>query len=505
MGPVESSPPQPALATTKRKFYKLLDNVTAGASTTSLASTLRESNVSNTSLAAPATPETASKRSRLSMEAAEQQRIVSGSDRIKALQDRLFTPGKTLDRPVVGTVRAVGAKAAVPQPSTPRKEPYYQPYSQEQFLGRLKTFADVRKWTNKPDAIGEVQWAKRGWSCDIWNAVACKGGCEQRVVVKLRPKRKDNEGKEIKMTEDMALETDEGLVEKYRELIVDGHAEDCLWRRRGCTDDIYHIPIPNRAKSSQELLDRYHSFKAMADDLPISEDLIYPDPSSSEVLERISPLFFRSPGSPPDESPPSTPAEISAFTFALFGWSGVSESKIALATCGHCFQRVGLWLYKSDRLKEMSTKLEVPIESLRLNLLESHREHCPWKNPVTQGNPKDGSIKNMAAWQTLEFLLMGRRKLAEKKHVQDESVDLSSYRGSIDSEQHFSVSATDRSRDSKDADSLNEKWKRFKAKLRRTTSRKSLKSTKSVKSVKSTKSGKSMGEKEDKENAGSND
>jgi hypothetical protein len=244
----------------------------------------------------------------------------------------------------------------------------------------------------------------------------------------------------------------------------------------------------------------------MADDLPIPEDLIYPDPSSSEVLERIPSLFFRSPGSPTDEGPPSTPAEISAFTFALFGWSGVSESKIALATCGHCFQRVGLWLYKSDRLQEMSTKLKVPIESLRLNLLESHREHCPWKNPLTQGNPKDGAIKDMAAWQTLEFLLMGsRRKRDERKHThthaQNESVDMSSYRGSMDSEAHFSVGMTDRPRDSKDADSLNEKWKRFKAKLRRTTSRKSLKSSKSVKSMKS---GKSVGEKDDKENAGSN-
>jgi hypothetical protein len=204
------------------------------------------------------------------MEAAEQQRVVSGSDRIKALQDRLFTPGKSLERPVIGTVRAVGAKASVPQPSTPRKEPYYQPYSQEQFLGRLRTFADVRKWTNKPDAIGEVQWAKRGWSCDIWNAVACKGGCEQRVVVKLRPKRKDMDGKEIEMSEDMAGDIDEGLVEKYREMIVEGHSEDCLWRRRGCTGMLLWALFLSTTRTL--ICDRRH--------------LSYPNPQSSEELSR---------------------------------------------------------------------------------------------------------------------------------------------------------------------------------------------------------------------------
>lgn len=141
----------------------------------------------------------------------------------------------------------------------------------------------------------------------------------------------------------------------------------------------------------------------------------------------------------------------------------------------------------------MSAKLDVPVESLYLNLLESHREHCPWKNPDTQGNPKDGPIKDMAAWQTLEFLLMGRKRREENRSVA--SIDLESYRGSIDS-QAPSTSTADRS---KDADSLNEKWKRFKAKLRRTTSRKSLKSVKSVKSAKSVKS---VGEKEKENNRG---
>jgi hypothetical protein len=495
-----SSPTQePALATTKRKFDTLLDKLTASASTTSLANTLRD-NASTTSLAHPATPEPVSKRNRLSGTGMDSTRVVSGNERIQALKDQLFTPGKEGDRRVGAGLRVVGANKISVTQVTPRKPANFQPYSQEQFLERLKTFANVKKWTNKPDAIGEVEWAKRGWSCDLWNTVACKGGCEQRVAVRLRPKRKDANEKEIEMSEDLAFDIDEGLVEKYKALVVDGHHEDCLWRKRGCqgmyfliarwyvtnacTEDIYHIPIASRAKSSTELLARYRSLKSIAHDLPTLENLIYPGPRIEDILRRIPPSVFLPSGSDSAsaEEPPTSTTDIVAFLFAMFGWTGVSESKIALAVCNHCFQRNGLWLCADTRLKEMSRKLDVPIETLRLNLVESHREHCPWKNPDAQRNPADGPIANMAAWETQEFMLLGKRKEKQRPNIQ--SVDLSSEfsfpRGSEDSERP--------SKEDND-DGLHEKWKKFKAKLRRTTSRRSLKS---VKSVRSGKSGKTM-------------
>ena len=240
-----ASPPppplqEPALATTKRKFDMLLDRLqNANASTTSLANTLRESNASTTSLAQPSTPEPASKRNRSSDIAMDRSRQVSGSERIQQIKSQLLTPRKEgLDRAAStasagyspSSVRVVGQQ----QPVTPRKPANYQPYSQEQFLARLKTFADVKKWTNKPDQLGEVAWAKRGWSCDSWNTVACKGGCEKRLVVRLRPKRKDGQGKELDMSEDLTAEVDKALVDKYQELILDAHHEDCLWKKRGC-------------------------------------------------------------------------------------------------------------------------------------------------------------------------------------------------------------------------------------------------------------------------------
>lgn len=160
------------------------------------------------------------------------------------------------------------------------------------------------------------------------------------------------------------------------------------------------------------------------------------------------------------------------------------------------------------RLSEMSKKLDVPVESLRLNLLESHREHCPWKNGEVQGNSEDPSspIKGMAAWETLEFMLVGKGRGKEKElprlpndapgHERNvDSVDLGSEatfpRGSMESTREVAGY-----NDEGDEETLTNKWKKFKAKLKRSTSKRSLKSVKSAKSIKSTKSGKSGKENE---------
>jgi hypothetical protein len=145
----------------------------------------------------------------------------------------------------------------------------------------------------------------------------------------------------------------------------------------------------------------------------------------------------------------------------------------------------------------MSKKLDISIESLRLNLLESHREHCPWKSAAAQANTSDGPIANMPAWQTLQFIILSKQRDSPVKSRHDlghsrnvESVDLGSEveypRGSLDY-QH------DEQENENDTEALQNKWQKFKAKLRRTTSKKSMKS---VKSMRSGKSGKSTVEKE---------
>jgi hypothetical protein len=258
-----------------------------------------------------------------------------------------------------------------------------------------------------------------------------------------------------------------------------------------CAEDIYHIPIASRATATADLLTRYESFESVSADLPLLENITYPDPSIKDILQRAPKRLFST------SSAPSSPTDTVAFAFALFGWSGLSESRISLAVCDHCFQRLGLWLSSDARLKQMSAKLNISIESLRLNLLESHREHCPWKSAASQANSSDGPIANMPAWQTLQFIVLGKERLSPVKTRRDlghsrnvESVDLGSEleypRGSLDSQHddHEKENATE---------ALQNKWQKFKAKLRRTTSKKSLKS---VKSMRSAKSGKSTTEKE---------
>jgi len=407
-----------------------------------------------------------------------------------------------------------------PSPSTatsPRQAPNYQPYSQEQFLARLKTFAQVKKWTSKPDEIGEVAWARRGWSCDAWNTVACKGGCEKRVVVKLRPRREDAAGQGIEMSEDLAVDVDAALVRTYRDLIVTAHADDCLWRKKGCqgtstryvapaaanraVDDIYHIPIANRSKSTADLLARYASFLPLSADLPLLSNISYPPPSTPNILSHLPRAFF----SP--HPPPTSPTDTVAFTFALFGWSGITDSRISLATCSHCFQRLGLWLSSDTRLREMSSKLDVSMQSLRLNLLEAHREHCPWKNGEVQGNSIDGPIAGMSAWQTLQFILLaGRDAVTSRSSARDkdttrdkdlpptptrpghrraaDSVDVASESGSVYPRGSMESGERPALEDDED-EGLQNKWKKLKAKLKRTASKKSLRSVKSGKSGKS--------------------
>ena len=74
-----------------------------------------------------------------------------------------------------------------PRPSSPSStsRPTFVPWDRERFLERLETFRRVDRWSSKPAAINEVQWAKRGWICTDMMRVSCVGGCGGSVVVKL--------------------------------------------------------------------------------------------------------------------------------------------------------------------------------------------------------------------------------------------------------------------------------------------------------------------------------
>lgn len=120
-----------------------------------------------------------------------------------------------------GTVVASVAKYAPP--------PKYCPGDREQLIRRLATFQELTDWTPKPERVGEIEWAKRGWVCKGKERVKCTL-CHKELVVGLN--RKEVDGKEISVL--IASDISEALVDKYVELMVTSHREECLWRKRGC-------------------------------------------------------------------------------------------------------------------------------------------------------------------------------------------------------------------------------------------------------------------------------
>lgn len=397
-----------ALNTSKRKFHKLLDNLT-NSSSTSLPT--HAANTSTASLPAPSEPP--SKRSHLSS-------TVSKTDTDRPVTARSRPPTTSSDRPrsvrVVGahsTVRPSSTSSAVQPSQSPPRTPNYAPLSRPLFLARLQTYADVRLWTPKPDALSEVVWASRGWVCEALDTVACKGGCEARIVIKMHPRRTNPDLEDIDGTEDLAEEIDAGLVERYRGLIVEGHGEGCLWRRAGCREGIYRMPV-DRGMWAEGVSERYKTFEGMEEEVPGVECCKIPlveGLSLGQLCARAEEKYWRPKQHTTAEGQadkPAAPAAVPALpntpalALTLFGWSLEKTHSIAVLRCHDCFQRIGLWLYKAEKLKNDAARLELNEDDLKLSLLTAHREHCPWKNAETQANPPDSRWAGKAFWEMLQ-------------------------------------------------------------------------------------------------------
>lgn len=395
------------LKSSKRKFYKLLDNLS---SSTVHLQTERNA-ASTTSIQEPP-----SKRFRLLGK--ERPTTTPGNNA------RPTTAGAR-ERPRSSIFSVSGGAKARPKSSisekdaaaTPPKQANFAPWSHEQFLSRLKTFSDFRLWSPKPPAINEVEWAKRGWSVVGRDTVGCKGGCEKRLLVKIAPE--DGEEKDLEADEDAWWlgDVERELAEKYRGLIAEGHTEECLWRKRGCEDDIYRIKMTDAAVWQTELRERYLSLLAIEPSLPAKLDLDLAGVETKafnidELAKLIPASILRKPEATPaienaenrppaseDDNASNEPAKDinnTALAMALLGWHGQSQNNVKLAYCDKCFQRAGLWLYsKSD-------------EEMLFNPIDQHREHCPWKNPDSQRGI--GRLEGLAGWQVLVSLIKGYQR-----------------------------------------------------------------------------------------------
>ncbi len=342
-----------------------------------------------------------------------------------------------------------------PQPLSADKLPPFAPWSNEQFLQRLKTFADVRSWTPKPEGITEVEWAKRGWALvsdgNVRDTIWCRA-CKQRLVVKLQ-KEKGAEGnkadKEKTGEADWWFEdVEKELVERYKGLIIDGHEEGCLWREKGCSNDIYRIKLVDPNVWQPALKDRYLALMSMDDALP--EKIAFPevDPEDERTRFDLDAIVNLIPSSlmqsQQKETPPSADANSSqktptlteptvtttndrpsinstALALAICGWTGQTTAGVNLAYCTHCFQRCGLWLYSPKSSKTRgSTSLLDDVDAMTFHPVDLHRQHCPWKNVTSQA--ESGVFKGLAAWQVQVQLVknMRRRVLTNEYDVGDE-------------------------------------------------------------------------------------
>lgn len=417
--------PPPALATSKRKFHKLLENITRP--------TKRTHDASSSLIDRP------TKRIRLdptnpSKQPTAEDLRAEAHARVEAqiLRRRLHPT-----RPSSARSRK-GAKAE----STPVKEPNYNPWSYPGFLRRLQTFSNVRLWSSKPDAINEVAWAKRGWVCLELNTVACKGGCEVRVVVSLRPELKDEEGRELEGSEDMSVDVSDELVRRIEDLIVQGHEEGCLWRDAACKDDVYRLPIARQGVWEEELRARYAAFSKAEGQLPQISD-VESVVDVAQLARSLPPNFTQAdvPDSTTDDpkeatdlphaAPPqaNTSLNDTALAFALHGWALSEDSTpdYPLATCSACFRRLGLWLFTQADRSESTPQNEGAIQSEetnhseassndttdtpRLDLSSQHRTYCPWINGTSQH--MSGSLVGLSGIQVLARCIENEARFRE--------------------------------------------------------------------------------------------
>ncbi|KXT07498.1 hypothetical protein AC578_486 [Pseudocercospora eumusae] len=362
-----------AIATTKRKFYKALDALTSSAALpTDNGSTSSNKRTSNAAAAFDEARERARKRLRHSASAT------------------------SLDSTAVSVISLPRKLPNHSSRDVSKPPPQFSPWSQETFLARLKTFSSVSQWHPKPDPIGEVEWAKRGWVCVDVNTVACKGGCERRLVVSMEIDQRlksatEAEGETDEEAEAEALE--EALAHRYREEIVEGHSSSCLWHKAGCKNDIYRLPVVRPSVWQPELRERFRSLR----DISSSIDKVKIrslDDSSAKMLKDLPTTIL-------EDHAANSVAE-RAFTIAMHGWRGSNEAGNDLLECHACFQRVGLWMYQPDYRSSRRSNNDDEANSENsaiIDLVELHRDHCPWRNPATQR--ASGSLSGLHAIEIL--------------------------------------------------------------------------------------------------------
>ncbi|BCS20719.1 uncharacterized protein APUU_21151A [Aspergillus puulaauensis] len=409
-----------AVETKKRKFHRVLESLTTPSNTESPNQTAR----SATATALEHAP--AAKRSRLS--------------------------GR--DGSILNSVRKDVLKIARPSSRASSvsslSRPSFVPWDRERFLERLETFRRVDRWSPKPAAVNEVEWAKRGWICTDVARVTCVSGCGGSVVVKIPDELDELDGYDVdKIQERKDVRTK--LVQQYMGLMAQAHGENCPWRNKGCDATIHRLPLTNPDIAISKFQTRYSHLLKMADQLPGPESIQVPEGFNAQDVisilpagafppseEHKEPVEDNQPGSENSQEPASErpvqsdpPINESAFILAFLGWDSF-DGAVNMAGCSACFRRLGFWMYKPKATEDASS--HDPLDAAN-----EHMEYCPWINGKAQsgtGNPSEKPEGLRSGWELLAQALkvkhlrqtrsstpMGSRAGSEAPSMDDPEID----------------------------------------------------------------------------------
>lgn len=207
---------------------------------------------------------------------------------------------------------------------------------------------------------------------------------------KARVDQRQEEEEDDDEEEKEAAALEEALSKRYRSEIVEGHASSCMWHKAGCKDDIYRLQVVRPAIWQPELRKRCSSLQEI--DSSIQHLKTKPlDPSNEKLLKDL----------PRDILQPDQKVGVKAFDIAMHGWRGSTEAGTQLLHCDACFQRIGLWMYQPDyKSGRNSLDNDDDEDSGTIDLLEMHRDHCPWRNSESQN--ATGSLTGLNASQILQ-------------------------------------------------------------------------------------------------------
>ncbi|KAL4785223.1 C3HC zinc finger-like-domain-containing protein [Aspergillus varians] len=373
-----------ALETKKRKFHRVLESLTRPSNTKTSDQT------ASSATAFEHTPD--AKRARLS-----------------GRGDNILNPVR---KDVLKITRPVSRASSISSQSRPS----FVPWDRERFLERLETFRRVDRWSPKPSAVNEVEWAKRGWSCTDVARVTCVGGCGCSIVVKIPDELDELDGYDGDKIQERK-EVRAKLVQEYIGLMVQGHGENCPWRNKGCDATIHRLPLTNPDTAISNFQTRYSHLLKMADQLPGSESLQVPEgfnakdiisvlptgaleafEARQEITETQQPVPANSEEST-SQIPVQNDASVneSAFVLAFLGWDSVDGS-VDMAACGACFRRLGFWMYKSKGNSDAPTP--DPLDAAN-----EHMEYCPWINSRAQSGTGKLSEKTEGLHSGWELLV----------------------------------------------------------------------------------------------------